>query len=261
MLMSKQQLAETQASDVDPIAILREHSLMDDPTFSSLVQKKRELIAQKAEAEADLERQLAAVRNAALQGQPVTARDVRVAEILGEELAGKPIDRSKIGPLRQSITDLEVAIREVERRIGSARIAASKPICDAIRSGHDAAVVEMCETLIDFANAVAKYRQLAEAANDFESIGLAWSGYLSPSHCHLLGVKPDDPYSGASVFLRECVAAGLFPASQLPPFADLAKVDMRPASARDPRARLASKRGALAKLVKRNRTEQASAAE
>jgi hypothetical protein len=177
------------------------------PTYASLVERKANLLALKAEAEATLARDETAYR-----GRPSQMSE-KVAVLVGDLAPGDsryPTGAS-IREQQLSIAALNQAISVIDQRISAERSKASLVVCDQVRGEHRRLVRQMCAKLIDLREAMLAYSHLVDALNAED---VAWAS-LGPSQLLALG-NPIDSQSRLAMYLREKAKEGFLDLNEIP---------------------------------------------
>src|SRR5688572_22339641 len=120
-------------------------ALEDVPEYAALFARKGEIVAERREVQAEIDRQHFALNHGA---EPVSARAREVAGILGDEIPADAVDRSKLPALYQRADALRLAEEEMKRRLAAARIKSSRQICERLEPAHAELVGDICRALI-----------------------------------------------------------------------------------------------------------------
>jgi chromosome segregation ATPase len=176
-------------------------SLADvDDEYGELVRKRNDLRIRQSDLTA---------RRRTLQAEIIAAGTAApqlragVAELLGE--AGDSVHAAKgeMAKINRQLTDLEDAIKIMDKRIDAQRGKASLKVCDAVRTEYASCVKAMCDAMRVLDEAHVEYRALTSALEDQN---VAWLS-LEPMNPPWLGDATDD-YRNIQLYLGQAREAG-----------------------------------------------------
>jgi hypothetical protein len=140
----------------------------------------------------------------------------RVAEMLGETVdeSDPLVDgiQARLSEIASVRRDAAAALAIATERQQKARFAASKVICDGVRTEYKTRTKALADALIAAHEANAA---LAEITNSLEAADVAWVGHLPPAPARMLGAA-NDRSNKIGVWLREAAAAGLIDKKSIP---------------------------------------------
>jgi hypothetical protein len=179
------------------------------PDHAALVTRRGDL----RNTHAALGREAAGLWDRQFQRLPDGGRAERVASLLGDDPIDVPDKPSRLETVRQQQHDIELALSEIERRIGQSRIKASGIICEQIKSTYNQRAAAVANALIAAHKAQV---DLADLVGELESKDVAWAGRLQPLSVDGILGDPLDTHSRLSWLLKECAAAGFIAKSDIP---------------------------------------------
>lgn len=127
----------------------------------------------------------------------------KVAVLLGDEPGTKAMNRRRVSEIRAEHSDLEVAIRVVDRRLTEAKTNASRAVCDRVRSEYAKRVRAMVKALMALDEA---HRHYDDLRYQLEEKDIAWTS-LVPMSPRFLGAS-NDPNRQIARYIREAKEAG-----------------------------------------------------
>lgn len=188
------------------------------PQYAVLVSKRSELEARRAE----IEKELANLRKGTSPAALAAARTDRARALLGDIEGGAGLltptrtdVSNRITELNRELSDIAGALGMLSTRIELETNKASRAVCDRIRDGYAAAVVDVALALT---KAKAAYNELVRITEDLEVNEVRWIGNLpQPHNLNLfLGNRYRDVnLSAAERFIADATAAGMITPSQL----------------------------------------------
>lgn len=188
------------------------------PQYAVLVGKRSELEARRSEIDQELKK----LHKGTLPAALAAARTDRARALLGDVEGGAGVlaptraDISKrIAELNQEASDIAGALGMLATRIEAETNKASRAVCDRIRDGYSAAVLDVAQALT---RARAAYNELTRITEDLEVNEVRWLGSLpQPTNLSLfLGNRYRDVnLSAAERFIADAAAAGIVNPAEL----------------------------------------------
>ena len=180
------------------------------PDFAAKLKRRDDMQATLARAERK-STELRARLNARRVTATESARAERVAALLGDGIASDGLDSARLSELDRATADMKLALVELDKRVRTARAAASATICAQVEPEHRLRVRAICTKLCELNDAMADYVALAD---DMDAQDVVWLG-LVPSHATFVG-RPNDKDSAIGVYLAQAVRDGNLEAKNVP---------------------------------------------
>jgi chromosome segregation ATPase len=182
------------------------------PEYANLVSKRGELEARRAEIDREVDKLRKGTAPAAL----AAARTDRALALLGDvadtatRLVPTQADIARrVADLNRERGDIEGALAMLATRIEQATNKASRAVCDRIRDGYAAAIVDVALALT---KAMAAHGELIRIQEELEHNEVRWLGSLpQPASLNmLLGNRYRDVnQSAAERFIADAISAGI----------------------------------------------------
>ena len=187
-------------------------SLRDDPVYAEWTDKDIRL----ADHETRLDREESDILGK-LSSRPVAPEmSSNVAGLLGDEFSeDDPLAgglKARLRAVQAERRDVKAARSIAKQRQATARVAASRAICDRLKTEYVARVATLADALIAAHQANAA---LFEMTNALDTAGVVWTGSLPPAPARMLGAA-NDRTNKVAAWLRDAANDGLIDRKSIP---------------------------------------------